>query len=268
MRHKSLKKGTLFVIFFLCFGFSLLAESETERLNDLLKKELEPDKQESPVDKKETKDKNPKETKEINPVEERYKPKEEGSSLTWVLFKIILVFGFLSAVMYYALKFLSKSRIAGFPVKDSMQVLASLPLAPGKQLQIVDVEGILMVLGVADGSINLITEITSPEIKERIYMKRDEIQPVEENFLEILLKNLKTGIKLPAEAKVDETPVVKREEGFRVKEEPETVDFYSRSEAQSEEDVVNEIKQRQLDRLEKLKKERNQLEKKNKTPGK
>lgn len=150
--------------------------------------------------------------------------------------KVIFVFGILTAIMYYVLKFISKNRQNMYPVKDAMRVLASLSLAPNKQLQIVDVSGILLVVGVSDGSVNLIKEIDSNEIKEKIYHSRETHEPQSENFLEVFMgtiKNLnfKSGIN-PENHKDSET---------------------------RDEDIMDEIKFRQLERLEKLKQERTDL---------
>ncbi|HNC00456.1 MAG TPA: flagellar biosynthetic protein FliO, partial [Leptospiraceae bacterium] len=153
----------------------------------------------------------------------------------WTLVKVFFVFGILTAAMYYVLKFVSKNRQSMYPVRDAMRVLASLPLAPNKQIQIVDVSGILLVIGVSDGSVNLIKEIDSSEIKEKIYHSKETVQPPTENFLEVLLSTFKNlDFKASHNTSHKDTEV-------------------------RDEEIMNEIKFRQLERLEKLKKERSDL---------
>jgi flagellar protein FliO/FliZ len=72
-----------------------------------------------------------------------------------------------------------------------MSVLSSLPIAPNKQIQIVDVAGKLLVLGVADSGVNYITEITSLEDKNRILKLKQEFEPSQDNFMVTLLESLK-----------------------------------------------------------------------------
>jgi flagellar protein FliO/FliZ len=138
--------------------------------------------------------------------------------------------------MYYVLRFISKNRQSMYPVKDAMRVLASLPLAPNKQLQIVDVSGMLLILGVSDGSVNLIKEIESKEIKEKIYHSKETHEPQSENFLEVFLGTIKN---------LD----LRGNRNTEVQKDLES----------SDEEIMDEIKFRQLERLEKLKQERSDL---------
>lgn len=72
-----------------------------------------------------------------------------------------------------------------------MSLLSSMILGPNKQLQIVEVSGRLLVLGVADHGINLIAEIQDPEVKHRILQKRENFQPPEGGFLVTVLEQIK-----------------------------------------------------------------------------
>ncbi|HMW05059.1 MAG TPA: flagellar biosynthetic protein FliO [Leptospiraceae bacterium] len=212
---------------------TFLIAGERDEMDQLLQKELgqEPTKQLTEDNKKPTDKKN----EPINPVEERYRREDDSSSLLWTLVKVFFVFGILTAAMYYVLKFVSKNRQSMYPVRDAMRVLASLPLAPNKQIQIVDVSGILLVIGVSDGSVNLIKEIDSSEIKEKIYHSKETVQPPTENFLEVLLSTFKNlDFKASHNTSHKDTEV-------------------------RDEEIMNEIKFRQLERLEKLKKERSDL---------
>jgi flagellar protein FliO/FliZ len=223
-------------LFITLIAFSGLIASDRDEMDQLLQKEMGQDPSKQTI---EDNSKKPLEKKGdlINPVEERYKREDDSSSnLLWTLVKVIFVFGILTATMYYVLRFISKNRQNMYPVKDAMRVLASLPLAPNKQIQIVDVSGMLLILGVSDGSVNLIKEIESKEIKEKIYHSRETHQPQSENFLEVFMgtfKNLDLRGTRSAEVQKDMES--------------------------SEEEIMDEIKFRQLERLEKLKQERTDL---------
>ncbi|MBE7439916.1 MAG: flagellar biosynthetic protein FliO [Spirochaetales bacterium] len=51
---------------------------------------------------------------------------------------------------------------------DLLQVIARIPLMPGKTLQIVDLAGQILVLGVSDQSMDLILEVKNGELADRI----------------------------------------------------------------------------------------------------
>ncbi|MCB1141046.1 MAG: flagellar biosynthetic protein FliO [Leptospiraceae bacterium] len=228
-----LRLGKFFFVFILIFFSPLLPQEED--LNNALQKELGiEEKQTKPPEPTKVPEKVP---EEVNPVQERFREQSEPESLLWILVKISIVLVILVGVFYYLVRFFSVTRNARFPVKGVMRVLSTLPIGPGKELQIVDLSGELLLIGVSENSINLIKEIESPDLKQKVYMMRDVTEPEEENFVEQLLKNLKT------------TPFEKKS-GSVVVEERDT------------DDVVEELKLRQLDRLEKLKEERKSLSKK------
>ena len=174
---------------------------------------------------------------EPNPVKERYNVgSEEESSLLWILVKITMVFTILAILFYYALRFLSINRNERFPVKGLMRVLSSLPISGGKEVQIIDVGGMLFVIGISEGGVTLIKEIDSQEIKEKIFHARETAEPTHENFVDVLLKNFKG------------TEILQSIVGGVQKATPP-----------SEDDVVEEIKSRQIERLDKLRKERQDI---------
>ncbi len=177
---------------------------------------------------------------EKNPIKERYgTTEEESSSLLWILVKIAMVFAILTGIFYFALRFLSKNRDSRFPVKGLMRVLSSLPIAGGKEVQILDVGGNLFLIGVSENSISLIKELDSPELKEKVFSSRDSAEPPTDNFVDILLKNFKNTEALKS-----------------------VVGSITKSSSPSEEDVLQEIKSRQIDRLEQLRKDRQDILKK------
>ena len=221
----------VFLFSFLFFSLTSLVAGERDEMDKILQKELGFDSSKTPAeDNNKSQDKK---NEPINPVEERYRREEESSSLLWTLVKVILVFGILTAAMYYVLKFISKNRQNMYPVRDVMRVLASLPLAPNKQIQIVDVARMLLVVGVSDGSVSLIKEIDSSDIKEKIYHSRETNEPQSENFLEVFMGTFKN---------LDFKSAI----GSKNQKDTEVND----------EEIMDEIKLRQLERLEKLKNDR------------
>ncbi|TGK13667.1 flagellar biosynthetic protein FliO [Leptospira kmetyi] len=202
------------VAIFLIFNFafvSLSAQSERELMDEALKKEL--GQSSSSKDEKKNSDSGEKkadssstsgtagntgektsnrETQTApNPVEERYRPSDEGPGIAGTLFRVVFILGLLCAALYYILKYVSKNREGRLPVRGEMNILSSLMLGPNKQLQIVEISGRLLVLGVADNGINLITEIEDPEVKHRILQKKESFQPPEGGFLVTVLEQIK-----------------------------------------------------------------------------
>ncbi len=130
---------------------------------------------------------------EVNPIKERYiETNEDSPSATWVLLKILFVLCILVGAGYYLVLQMQKTKSARYPVKGFMKVLSHLPLSQSQSLQVVEVGGKLLVLGVADGSINLVSEITSPEEKANILKQKDEADPYVPNFLETLMESLQS----------------------------------------------------------------------------
>jgi len=210
--------------------------SPKDELNLELRKEL------GQVDKKQElkSTEEPNSTEEKNPIKERYgMTEEENSSLLWILVKIAFVFAVLTGIFYFALRFLSKNRDSRYPVKGMMRVLSSLPIAGGKEVQILDVGGSLFLIGVSENSVSLIKEIDSPELKEKVFSAKDSSEPPTDNFVDVLLKNFKNTETLRS-----------------------IVNGIPKNTVPTEEDVLQEIKSRQIDRLEQLRKDRQDILKK------
>ncbi|WP_108977110.1 flagellar biosynthetic protein FliO [Leptospira ryugenii] len=128
-----------------------------------------------------------------NPIQERYMDTNEDSpSATWILLKILFVLAILVGAGYYLVQKMQISKASKYPVKGFMKVLSSLSLSPSQSVQIVEVGGKILVLGVAEGSINLISEITSPDEKNQINQMKSEADPYVPNFLETLLEGLQS----------------------------------------------------------------------------
>ncbi len=103
--------------------------------------------------------------------EELYKfeePKVDEESYAWVIIKTLFILGVLVGGFYYFFRFVTRKAGISMPGGDVAQTLSVVPLGQNKFLQIVDLAGKVLVLGVTDGSINLIMEIKDKDEIDRI----------------------------------------------------------------------------------------------------
>jgi len=101
-------------------------------------------------------------------TDEDFVPKMEEDSYAWLVFKTIIILGLLVAGFYYFLRFVTRRTGMQVLGEDVLQVLSVVPIGTNKYLQIVDLAGRIVVLGVSDSAINYITEITDREEIDRI----------------------------------------------------------------------------------------------------
>jgi flagellar protein FliO/FliZ len=100
--------------------------------------------------------------------DEDFKPPVEEESFLWMFVKMILVLGVLGAGFYYFYRFVSKKSGVSLFGGDAIRVLSVVPLGQNKFLNVVDLAGKVVVVGVSDNNINLITEITEKDQIDRI----------------------------------------------------------------------------------------------------
>jgi len=100
--------------------------------------------------------------------ESDFMPKTSDSSYAWDIFKLLLILGLMVGGFYYFFKYISKKTGINVRGTDIMRVIAIVPIGQNKYIQVVDLAGKLLVIGVADGGINLITEITNKDEIDRI----------------------------------------------------------------------------------------------------
>lgn len=103
---------------------------------------------------------------------------KDEPSAAWLLLKVLLLFGVLFGSLYFVLRFIQKSREYKYPIKGVMEVLSSLTLAQGREIQIVDVNGKVYVLGVSEHSVSLISEINDP-MEKKLLLEQKSNGPVE-----------------------------------------------------------------------------------------
>ena len=105
--------------------------------------------------------------------------KEEGApSFSSAALRFILFIFLLVLLIYFGLRFF-RSRNQGFFRRgdDLVQLLVSVPLVQGKFLQIVDVAGQLLVLGVSEAGVQLLTNISEGISADRIRLWQSRQSP-------------------------------------------------------------------------------------------
>lgn len=110
-------------------------------------------------------------------------PKPSGmgswfSTLVYVL-SLLLTFAAVLAMAYFASRFLG-GRMAGgaWGKVNSQRVLQTIPLGQNKAVSIVDAAGKVLVLGVTDASIVLLTEVVDSTEVERLRMEAQQAETV------------------------------------------------------------------------------------------
>ncbi|HOO71884.1 MAG TPA: flagellar biosynthetic protein FliO [Spirochaetota bacterium] len=124
-------------------------------------------------------------------TENDFRPQIEEESYVWLVFKTLIVIALLGGGFYYIFRFLSKKAGIQLMGGEVAQVLSVVPIGQNKYIQIVDLAGRVLVLGVSDSSINLITEITAKDEIDRIRIKSQQkgtVQP--ERFQEYLVRGI------------------------------------------------------------------------------
>ncbi len=92
----------------------------------------------------------------------------ETESYGWLIFKTLIIIGLLVGGFYYFFRFVTKKTGIQLLGKDVAHVLSVVPLGPNRFLQVIDLAGKVLVLGVTDTNITFITEITDKDQIDRI----------------------------------------------------------------------------------------------------
>ena len=106
------------------------------------------------------------------PQESRLFPDEERPSFLGTLVRFLLMFGLMIGMFYGVTRYLKSKAIVGGS-GDLAKTLGTVPLAPGKHLQIVDLAGKILVLGVSNAGVQLVSEITDARTADRIRVWHD-----------------------------------------------------------------------------------------------
>jgi flagellar protein FliO/FliZ len=100
--------------------------------------------------------------------EDDFKPQVEEESSAWMFFKMLFVLAIFGGGFYYFYRFVTKKAGLNIFGGEAVRVLSVVPIGQNKFLQLVDVAGRVLLVGVSDNSINLITEITEKDQIDRI----------------------------------------------------------------------------------------------------
>ena len=100
--------------------------------------------------------------------EDEFKPQVEEESSAWMFFKMLFVLAIFGGAFYYFYRFVTKKAGISIFGGEAVRVLSVVPIGQNKFLQLVDVAGRVLLVGVSEGSINLITEITEKDQIDRI----------------------------------------------------------------------------------------------------
>lgn len=119
----------------------------------------------------ETDSKSNKDAKDDDPYKFE-KPAIEEESYAWVIIKTLIILGIMIGGFYYFFRFVSRKTGMQFSGSELVQVLSLIPLGQNKYLQIVDLAGRVLVLGVTENNINLIMEIKDKDEIDRIRLSR------------------------------------------------------------------------------------------------
>ncbi|MCE9597383.1 MAG: flagellar biosynthetic protein FliO [Spirochaetia bacterium] len=119
-------------------------------------------------------------------------PEEERPSFVSTLIRFLGMFVLMIGAFYGVMRYL-KSKSVGGSMGDLATTLGSVALAPGKHLQVVDLAGKILVLGVSEAGVQLVTEVEDARTAERIriWHSSKPVIPTPENLLQKVLLALK-----------------------------------------------------------------------------
>ncbi|MBP7737879.1 MAG: flagellar biosynthetic protein FliO [Spirochaetes bacterium] len=100
--------------------------------------------------------------------EDDFKPQVDEPSAVWMFIKMIFVLGIFGGGFFYFWRFITKKSGIGLFGGEAIKVLSVAPLGQNKYLQVVDLAGKVLVIGVSDNAISLISEITEKDQIDRI----------------------------------------------------------------------------------------------------
>lgn len=100
--------------------------------------------------------------------EDDFRPQVEEESAAWMFIKMLLVLGMFAGGFYYFYRFVTRRAGGSVFGGEAIKVLSVASLGQNKFLQVVDLAGKVIVVGVSDNAISLITEITEKDQIDRI----------------------------------------------------------------------------------------------------
>lgn len=108
-------------------------------------------------------------------------PETDEYSYGWLMVKAFLVVGLFAAGFYFFFKYLNKKGMLPNVGRNVVQTIAVSAVGQNKSIQVVEIAGRILVVGVTDHQISLISEITAKDEIDRIRLQSSKSTPVE-NF--------------------------------------------------------------------------------------
>ena len=177
----------LLLLFLPCIGF---AQEEKSRPNDVLSNpELAPsDSGDESADVDESG-----EGVAAAPLEYDYTDPEFGETRTsypLLIVRTLAVLAVIVVAIWLIFRFLLKSRNKLVADTEMIKVLATFPLAANRLIKVINVAGKVLILGVTDSNINLITEVEDKELIDRINLLSSQEASGKGSFKEQFFKLL------------------------------------------------------------------------------
>lgn len=109
----------------------------------------------------------------------KYKePEVEQTSVMSLIIRFVFIIALLLGGFYLFYHFVTKKTGFMSVGRGAVDILSAVPVGPNKYIQIVDIAGKIMVLGVTDSNINLITEVIDKDEKDRIRLESSKAMPI------------------------------------------------------------------------------------------
>lgn len=126
-------------------------------------------------------------------VDEGRPEEPERVSFLGTLLKALFFLGLLGAAFWYGVRYLAgRKGVNNTLAREAVEVLSVVPLGGNRLIQIVSVAEKVLVLGVTDSQINLLTEITDTETLESLrLMRSQDVREEQPNFLQNLVESLR-----------------------------------------------------------------------------
>jgi len=134
---------------------------------------------------------------EVTPSYDYKEPQfsENRVSYPFLVLKTLAILAVIIIVIYILFRFLLKRDKKIIADNDIIKVISTYPLASNKKIQIIDIAGKLLVLGVTESNINLITDVEDKEIIDKIKLLSSKETKSHQGFKDQFLRLLR-GEKL------------------------------------------------------------------------
>ncbi len=115
---------------------------------------------------------------------------ENRTSYPLLILRTVAVLAVIIIVIYIGFRFLLKGKKRVVSDTEMIKVLATYPISANRLIKVIDIAGKILILGVTDSNINLITEVEDKEISDRIKLLSSKEEPGRGTFREQFFKLL------------------------------------------------------------------------------